>query len=180
MKYLKYLLTIVVISFAVVLTGCSSNESFYQKWTDAGVDFKEENCFDDITLDAAKEKINNKEKFVLVIAAPEYSSNVTDMQTIYNTSVYLDFEGKVQVLDVTDYMSTTAKRNSVKESLNINSITTVSSGVIFVVYNDNGSVILDTSDTSVKGKANYEAYAAEDGSINVEKFASYLFVDFKF
>lgn len=179
MKYLKYLLTIVIISFAMVLTGCSSNESFYKKWTDAGVEFKEENCFEDISLDDAKEKINNKDTFVLVIAAPEYSSNVTDMQTIYNTSVYLEFNGKIQVLDVTDYNTTTSKRNSVKEALNIDSIINISSGLIFVVY-DEGNVILDTSDTSVAGKAKYEAYASEDGSINVEKFVSYIFVDFKF
>ncbi len=174
-KIYRYISTFMVLFVGVLLlVGCKSN-NFYKEWKKAGANIPKDHIFEVISLDKAKEKIDNDETFVLVFASSTVANSVSTISTLQAQAEYFSFSEKIYFVNATKYIDKIADRKTAKEALGIYDPSTALNTVILVCYND-GEVLLDTSDKTDDNMADY----LTDDAVDFEKLSSYIFNDFNF
>lgn len=175
-KFLKRFALLAVLFISLInLTSCYD---FYKDFHDAGATIEKTNNYEVLSLDQAKDKINNKETFILVLATSKSSNCVDRISNIQEQATYFDFKNRIYFVDMTDYKDTASGRKNLRESLKIKGYSNNLTGTdAVVVCYTKGEV---TIDTSAKLTSDALKFVVNDGasSINYDKLCAYLFNDF--
>ena len=175
-KFGKILAAIAVLVIgAFTLVSCGSY-NFYSDWKNAGADIEKENIYEAITLDNAKQKLDNDETFVLLLGTSEASGAARTITNLQSQADYFGFDKKLYFVDSTNYLSKTADRKNLNQTLGIYDASQISNNIVIVCYNS-GDIIMDTSKKTTD--SSLENFVT-DSSIDYYKIASYLFNDFIF
>ena len=165
MKKLKYILLSLLVLPLFLLSSCGG-ESFYSNFKSLGATIEEKNCFEEVTLDQAVNKINAKESFVLLIVSSKKSASASAVTAIQFDADNTNYDGKVLVLDVKS--PTAEEGHNIETKLQIKAHSD-SNGFVAVGYK-NGTQIFDTS----KDDANSDVFRTTSSSINIHAVFTYI------
>lgn len=146
------------------LASCSESYDFYEDFLTAGADIDKDHNFVAISVDEAKNKIDNGDDFVLFLGTSSEEKQVTSVTVLQTEFDYYDYDGKVYFIDTTDILEKgRTKIEELTSKLGIREINT-GSGLDAVEYRD-GKQIFDSSKSDgdeifyLDGKLNYAALA---------------------
>ena len=160
-KFGKILAAIAVLVIgAFTLVSCGSY-NFYSDWKNAGADIEKENIY---------------EAIVLLLGTSEASGAARTITNLQSQADYFGFDKKLYFVDCTIYLSKTADRKNLNQTLGIYDASQISNNIVIVCYNS-GDIIMDTSKKTTD--SSLENFVT-DSSIDYYKIASYLFNDFIF
>lgn len=154
------------IALLLMLASCQGN-SFYSKWHARGAEIEKENCYQEITLDEAKEKKTNKETFAFFLGIlTDDDTAVSDMTKVQFLADNTNFEGKVYFVTVKRVTKSIAKDVSDTFKLDI-----YNKGLFGIAIKD-GIVKINTSNS--KDDTN-ERFMTSGSTIDIVAVAEYFF-----
>ena len=132
-----------VFTVLLTLTSCSGYD-FYEDWHNAGATIEKENIYQLITLDEAKQKIDNKDTFVLIYASSSNSESVKVISSFQAQAEYLQrTDAVIYFLNSSEFTST-SDRTKVRETIKMHEAP--SDGSPIVMGYKNSASVIDTSD----------------------------------
>ena len=156
-----------LLAFVFMLASCS-NETFYSKWHARGAEIEKENCYQEITLDEAKTKKQNKETFAFFLGIlTNDDTAVSDMTKVQFLADNTNFTGKVYFITVKKVTKDIAKDVSDTFKLDI-----YNKGLFGIAIKD-GIVKINTSNS--KDDTN-ERFMTNGSTIDVVAVAEYFFI----
>lgn len=174
--------TFAILSFVFMalflFASCDKEYNFYEDWHEAGADIEEDNIYKVITLDEAKEKISNGDKFVLIYAASKIDNvvNYDSVELISTFQVQAEYLGNttatIYVLDSSKYTSKD-DRKLIRETLNMHEAPSNGSPVV-LVYNK--VLEVDTSNKNGNNGTKSKDFLV-NGSYSYASLASYVFLE---
>lgn len=159
-----------VFTVLLTLTSCSGYD-FYEDWHNAGATIEKENIYQLITLDEAKQKIDNKDTFVLIYASSSNSESVKVISSFQAQAEYLQrTDAVIYYLNSSEFTST-SDRTKVRETIKMHEAP--SDGSPIVMGYKNSAAVIDTSD---KNRGSMKDYFKGD-QVQYASLASYIFKD---
>jgi len=171
LKFIKALSALAFIFIGMCsLASCGGAYNFYEDFYQAGATIEKDHNFVVISVDKAKEMIDNGDDFVLFLGTSTESTHVTSVTTLQTEFDYFDFEGKVYFIDTTDILSSRKKIVDLSEKLSIKSLDT-GTGLVVAEYKD-GKQVFDTS------KSDGDELFYLGGSLSYSGVAYYIYLNY--
>ncbi len=170
----KFLKAVSIVSFMFVMLlsmASCSGYSFYKDFNEAGAKIEEENIFELITLEDAKNKKAAGETFVLLYGNSTNSECVSLVTTLQVQAEYLgNPDATIYFLDSKDYKTST-DRKSVRDAINMHDPSSNGEPILMTFR----STAVDV-DTSNKDKVKTKQFI-KDGVVQYASLSSYIFKD---
>lgn len=176
-RFIKITALLSMALLVVGLSSCTSEYNFYKDWSEAGASISEDHIYTTISLEEAEAKIENNEKFALVVATSQSVSARNTIVVIQNQAEYLSYEGTIYFVDATNYIETSALRQQLRSALRLKTNYSASTQQAIVACYENGTKYLDTSNLD-EGAKNGTCYLSGPATVNFERLSYFMFTEF--